>query len=681
MIDSKEEFSIKEGNKALAVPRSAIEDIIDETYKIHLNEEITELSNEFCKYYNATNIDTDEGFFAIIFSNRFLHPIRELSFLAKRKVRFLNQIYSYAVVTLSSTKEEKLVAIVDKYDYTDNLATYLQKGFTIDSTELEQLTESLVSVFWALDQGNIYCYSVNPGNILMKDGKFFALREFIDSYPYFYQKDQYIAPELAECHIAGRFINNSKSDIYALGVTMFEAYTGKAPWNEHKSIIDYNGARFENTTSKYLLSRIRIPEKLRVFFKWTLHDEANIRWKLSNLKDWLDGKITKLAHESIIDNKNTVAFNDHNYSTAKSVSYALFNNWHEATKFIKDNKLFKWVSREQISSDVLEQIKALVDTKAESAFIVSNVNSHVKVAKLLPLLDPNGPIRHDEIAFSAASIPYLISYLISFNKREIAEKAVKLIKEEAWIPYSKNPEAAGYLQKVVADDYKFYASHVQTGSVVKSLERFLYSLNKHICCNSPLLNSKYATTIEDLLIGLDRCAEKRTRNFNVDRNIIAFVAAKLRLSEDIKSSILTDFPRFADHPVIKSISVFNILQQHKPEIKITNVCKAIAEDLKELFQDYLHNVEFKKRIISQLDEVAKEGNLEKIIQILADQQQFVNDYNGYYDACRQAKLIEQQIKSINNEDGTFRNSLLVGQKVTVLMSYVLCFIVTIAVIL
>ena len=34
----------------LKLPRSDKEDIVDDIFKIHLNEEIHELSNKFCKY-------------------------------------------------------------------------------------------------------------------------------------------------------------------------------------------------------------------------------------------------------------------------------------------------------------------------------------------------------------------------------------------------------------------------------------------------------------------------------------------------------------------------------------------------------------------------------------------------------------------------------------------------------
>jgi hypothetical protein len=680
-MDNKTKDNLKD-KLAPGVARSTVDDTVNEIYRIHLSEEVLELSNEFCKYYYATDAQTEEEFFAIVFENNFLHPIDNIDFFYKNNIVHLNTIHNYSIVRLSSTKEEHLAVIVDKYDPSDNLASYLASGNSVIAADLEDIIDKFSNVFSILYDEGIYGYSINPSNILMHEGKFLALKEFINSYPNFYQENQYLAPELVECHPAARYISSIKSDVYALGVTMFEAYTSKSIWKEHNSIIEYNNARFENTTSKYLLSRTRVPEKLRVFFKWVLHDEANVRWEASHIKDWLSGKITKAAYESLSDNKNTIAFGEVSYSSLKSIAYAIFNNWNEAIKFTKDNKLFKWASREQLDNDSLEQIKALVDKKSESPFMVTNsINSHIKISKLLSLLDPNGSIRCQGIAFSASSIPYFIYYLVVQNKREITEKVLKLIKEDAWLLYEKNHDAAGHLKKIPADDYKNLASYVNTGSIVKSIERFAYSLNKNACCQSPLLKDKYVTTIYELLGALDTYAEKNPKKFNIDRNIVAFVSAKLDIVDDIKPAILANFPKFVEHPVVRALTIFNILEQHEPEIETPNIRSAIISDLKDLFEEHIHNVEFKKRLISQLTEVAKNGSLSKVIQLLSNQQQFVNDYNGYYEACRKAKLIEEQIKILRNEDKMFSGALLLGQKITVLVSYVLCFIVTITVII
>lgn len=180
-------------------------------------------------------------------------------------------------------------------------------------------------------------------------------------------------------------------------------------------------------------------------------------------------------------------------------------------------------------------------------------------------------------------------------------------------------------------------------------------------------------------MSLDYIAEKNPRKFNIDKHIFAFVFAKLNLTEAIRSTILPNFPKISEHPVVRTLGILNVLQQHEPDIEIPNICRVIASDLKELFKNHLHNVEFKDKILSMIDEVTEEGSLSNIIQILSDQQQFINDYNGYYKACKKAKILEQKIKSLNNERKIFNSHLILGQKMTVLVSYVLCFIVTVSV--
>lgn len=676
-MNSKTKDNLKD-RSVYKIPRSSAEDTVNETFKIHLGEEIIELSNEFCKYYNATHTEIGEEYFAIIYENNFLYSISNIDLLCKNPVDHVNTIYDYSIVTLSTSKEEHLAIIINRYNPSDNLANYLAKGNSFKPTAIMDFISKFINIFSDLNDIGIYGYNVNPKNILMRDGEFFGLKEFINAYPNFYQEQQYLAPEIAECHPAGRYVANIKSDIYALGVSMFEAYSAKQIWNEHKNIQEYNLARFENTTSKYLLSKIRAPEKWRVFFKWSMHDEANVRWNIEHAKDWLTGKITKAGHESLSDSKNTVAFMDANYSSLKSLSYALFNNWTEAVKYLKDNKLFKWAIREQLDPDTLEQIKFIVEYKKPETYVMSgtNVTNNNKILKLLSLLDPNGSIRFENIAFSAASIHFLLHYLVVYNKRDIVEKIIKLIKDDPWLPYQKNPDSAGYLDPARADIYKQLAANIFAGSIVKGPERLIYSLNVNAPCQSHSLKGKYIANILELVRALDLYTQKNPTKLNIDKNIVAFIAAKLGIADDIRPVVLANFPKFADHPVIRSLTIFNIIEQHEPGIKAIHVNSAIIKELKELFEEHIHNIEFRKKIIQQIDNCSNDGNLNKVIAILSDQQQFINDYNGYYEACRKVKVIEEKIKVLCNEDKIFNGALLLGQKVTVLVSYVICFIVT-----
>ena len=119
-----ERTRVVENAEFIALPRSNIENTIDNVFKIHLNEEILELSNEFCKYYYETDIEEQEEYFAIVFENNFVPNIKNIDFLYNHPIEGLNKIINYSVVRLSSTKEERLVVLVESYNVENTLEAY-----------------------------------------------------------------------------------------------------------------------------------------------------------------------------------------------------------------------------------------------------------------------------------------------------------------------------------------------------------------------------------------------------------------------------------------------------------------------------------------------------------------------------------------------------------------------------
>lgn len=668
---------------SIELPVSNNDDIVADIFHINLEEQILELSNEFCKYYRAVNLNDASEYFAIVYEEGFLPPIKIIEYLKKNPIAGLNKIWDYAIVNISLGNIQKLVVIVDSYDLSSTLASTVREKGTLSSASFEAMLRKFCNLMTDLNKSGFYGYNIKPSNIIMKNDEFHVLREFIDSYPFFYQEDYFLAPEFIECHKAARGSYTVQPDIYSLGVAAFYAYTGKEPWAGHKDNLEYNEARLEQTSYKYMLFRAKIPERFRLLFKQILHDDASVRWKIQNILDWLGGNGGKhIVHDSITDNKNIIGFNERNYSNMKSIAHALFNNWEKAIKFAKDDKLYKWAGRLEISADTLSGIKTIIDNKSNPTAIISDgLNANNKISKLMSILDPHGCIRIEGLGFAPKAIPEFLHYLLSNNKRPTADLVIKAMKEEVW-KTCNSVDSIAYLDPKAVLNYKISALVTSGGGVpTKSLERLVYSLNPEAKCLSKLLEKRYVTTIPTLLTELDVVAEREPKKLSVDRHIVAFIASRLDLKEDIKPAILANFPKFADHPAVRGLSVLSILQLQTPQIKIPNICNAITEDLKELFNDHLHNIDFKKEVLATLDEVVKEEDLSKIILSLSNQQRFVNDYNGYYEACRQAKALEDKIKVLSGKDATFNGALLLGQKMTVLTSYILCFIVTITVIM
>lgn len=664
----------------IKLDKSSRDDTVGDLYQIHLGEHIEELSNEFCKYYHASHIENNSKFLALVYENDFAAPIWKIAKIFDVAPMFLNKIRAFSIVRLSNTNSEQLVVIVDDYDPRDTLANYIKQHKNITSNQAETIIKSVYQLIAELSDKGIYNCNISPQNIILKNGDFLFVREFFQELAYYSTPQQYLAPELIECLAITRETNSIKADIYSLGITIVESYLAKKPWSDFQSASEYNELRLEKDSYKYLLNKAKISERFRVFFKFTLHHDLQTRWGRNELGEWVSGKNIKYnKYDSITESNNLISFNDKNYSNLQSLSFALFYDWEKALRFIRDDKLYRWASREHLDNKIIEGIMEVVDLKSTSV-VANTLNAHYKLTKLLSIIDPYGPIRQMGIGLTIQSVPAALHYLFSKNKRNECDGIIKVIKEDIYSLYT-NPLSLGYLDPKLQNKFKQFASMINQSAAARGIERLIYSLNPNVRCGSKILDKFYVNNLDNLIVSLDKFAQEHPKKFTFDRHLVAFICAKLGLKDAIKPVIFQNFPKLSEHPVVVALSTMNVLQQHNPAIQIPNIVSVINAELKVLIDENFHNIEFKKQIVAKLDEAGKTESLDNIIKVLANQQQFVNDYNSFRDVCKQVKMIEERINLIQNSNGIQNAALLLGQKVTVLASYILCLVVTVTVII
>ena len=683
MRENTEKYNQHATSNEIKLARSFQTDVLDNIYKVHTAELIQELNTEFCKYFHATNIEDGSEYFALVFEKRFVAQVDVLDKLKMNSFKRLNKLIAYSIVKLSHTKTSHLVAIVEKYNVHNNLGRYVEKNGPLS---LEQVYKKFVPQITELlsqcEQYNINCGNINPYNILINEEDNFTLREFISSYSGFNQIQAYIAPEIAECTEAGRQIIGTSADIYALAMCVFYCITGKQPWLDYGSVHNYNEERFNQSTFKLLTSKRKVTENFKAFFKGALQDNPILRWKVRNIFEWLVGNAPKISFfENSSENSNFLAFKSGNYSSLKSIAYAMFNNWDDALIFLQDDKLSKWVKRQPLAGDVAESLQNLFGSErglVRGPFLLKSNDRSSKLARLLILIDSTGPIRISGLSLSAVALPKVLHYLLVKNKRAQAELVIRILQEKLWKVSHNRPSACQVTEeKLFEETISIYLIN----SPIFGIERVMYSLNNYAPCLSATVINDHVTNLPDLLSCLDKNASESPDKFSLDRHITAFIAAKLNIITDHEVKTLANFPKFSEHPLIYGLSVLYLAQKAVPEIKIPNLCNILTTKIIELFEEYLHNVNFKKQIASSLSNAAKEGNLTSIVTILSDQKPFIDDYNGYYKACKDAQVLKRQIENLSLEDKVFENALILGQKLTVLMSYVLCLIVTVILII
>ena len=171
---------------------------------------------------------------------------------------------------------------------------------------------------------------------------------------------------------------------------------------------------------------------------------------------------------------------------------------------------------------------------------------------------------------------------------------IKILQEKYWKLSKVKPSACEVLHENLFEDI---ISIYSANSPVFGIERVMYSLNTYATCLSPIVANDYITDLPDLLLCLDKNASESPEKFNLDRHLIAFIAAKLNITNDVEVKVLANFPKFSDHPLMYGLSLLNLAQKAAPEIKIQNLCNIIVTKVIELFEEYLHNITFKKQII------------------------------------------------------------------------------------
>jgi serine/threonine protein kinase len=676
-------FEFEENNiqgSGFDITKSHQNDVLDEIYRIEVAEPLSGFDNDFCKYYKAYNLDDDNEYFAIVFERNYNPPIQLLHTLKTFNFNGLNNLITYGVVRLSHIKEFRLVAIVPQYDLSKNLDNYIQKNGPLSADQIEhKFIPTITEILSQCERLNITCGNINPNNIIIQDDNSYLLREFFISYPHFYQSPFLLAPELAECVEVGRATASIAADIYAFGLVALYLFIGKQPWSGYETILQYNNTRFDQSSFKFFVGRRKIPEYLKIFFKWTLHDSSSLRWKVRNLHEWVSGSYNKnTTFDKINDNVNLIAFNNQNYTNVKSLSYALFNNWDEGLKFIQEEKLAKWVQRQQGGAEIIENIQEILgkDYLARAMLKVNTAENNNKLTRLLSALDPGGGVRVSTGALTASSIPNALHYLLTKGRPQLVDSIITILKEKYWQVSEVKTSGSHINFEMAAKLDEVYATY-SPASPASGLEMMVYSLNPNAICLSPLLSEEYVYNLADLLKILDKLALNTPDRFNVDRHIIAFIMSRIGLKNDNEFKLLRNFPKFSDHPLIYGLSILNIAASYEPEVKIPNICSSLVNKIIDLFQDHLHNVKFKQQLEKRLKDLADQGDLSKIVDLLSDQNPFIADYNGYYNACREVQNIKNYVQSLGAYDKYSNDSIILGQKITVLLGYILCLIVTV----
>ena len=659
------------------LPRSYQEDIVDGLYKIHVDRTVNELSNQFCRYYFATNLQTEKEYFAIVFERSFNPSIHAIETLKKHPISQINKLLSYSLIKLSTSRKYQFAVIVEAYDPFTTLQNHIEANGALESAVVEgNLVPSLIRSIEYCKIHDINCGNINPQNIIVTRNNEFILREPISALPNFYQPPAYLAPELADTMQNGRVRSGVSADIYAFGMTIYYSISGVIlNFSQHDARI-FNAKRIEEGTYEVASSKSKIPKILRILLASTMNDSPLYRWDNVQLCDWLSAQSLsqyKMPAKSNISG-HTILFEGYNYSNPAALASAMYVFYEQGLKLCRDENFVKWVQKAKGKADHVEEFVLFTHSNNSYSGTI-DAEKEEKMLKVFAMLDPCSPLKTKDLCITLESLPSMLFSAVYGDNRPLLDQISRILRRNYWKTVLTS-EYREHISRDYIDQITDLASTFTANTSDYVSKQQLYLLDPYIPCLSPTVIEAYVLSISDLLVVLDKIAAHTPSKLAIDEHIAAFVSSRLHNQASLEEKLHEEPEHLSKSVMLKGVSLLAIAQENSNGIKIPHLCSIVAQKLIEWINDNLHSMKLKKIITSEIAELSAAGSLSQMLYVISNPQLFQNDYRGYKVAYRQAMDLTDKINYLSDEETVRELGTVLGQKLTVLFAYFLCMLVS-----
>lgn len=665
-----------------AVKHSNDDDIVGDVYRVQLHQQIPELANEFTKYCIATHIETGQEFYALVFERSFCPDYKVISAIASDKENLFIKPIAASITRLSTNKVKHFIVIVEKFDYKKNLTSILDSiGEANSKFIITELLPFLSSIIQFCESNGITCGNINPDNILVVENGL-MIRELYNSYPHSMQEIPFLATEILDADIAGRKTSNTAADIFAAGITILTVYLGALSFPEGLEKLKRD--RLDHGSFLSTIGKRRISDDIKNHVKGCLNDNVHDRWRLRNLLDWANGKLSQtksiVTHETS-DIFAAVSFNGSNYNHFRALASALFHQWEPGTHFLSEERVLKWIQRGSGKSKVMDYLDELTSRDFGTTAILRGFSDKdERLSKAIMILDSQGPYRFNHFAAHLSSMANMFHYGYIRQKKSIQENVIKISLKKSWedrLRLNSKEDLNQSEVDVLNEISTFYNSQTHGCGA----ERVLYHLNPHLPCLSPIVFNEYITSLRDLLISLDRISATSSEKMIFDKHIISFIANKISLKREVYTNMLKDIPLQQDNLTIYGLCILVLAIHHEHDLELLNLSKLLGRRLGEFIDKTINNVRLKKGLEDKIKNAAEESDMPKMLKIISNPKVYINDQSGYYKACRDVNMINKKIDALTNNNDVKQFGTLFGQRITVLVSYLIFIIITLFMVL
>jgi hypothetical protein len=435
-------------------------------------------------------------------------------------------------------------------------------------------------------------------------------------------------------------------DLYAIGVCVIFLLLGRNPVHE-VSPTELIERKISISSYSTLTAGARIQMNMVELLRGLLADDPRDRWSVREVELWIGGrrlmpKQAKLPPKAA--RPITIGGRDHD--NVRSVAEGLARNWLIAGEVVRGQDFDNWIRRSLTDERVVDAITKTVGSQAILAKTPDSENPRL-VTRACMALDPAAPLRHK--GFSAHVDGVGPALAMGFDREDIRQKVADFINGKfigAWMSLqtrnrSDLNEMYGIFDKLPVP--------LNMAGIGYGIERVLYELNRHLHCQSPLIEAFFVTTVDKLIPALEGAAKGRDRpRTPVDRHIAAFAAARTPDVDERHLRALSSNNQVGTDHILAALS----LLAHIQTMSKSGPAPALVAWFAELMQpavDGFHNLKQRKAIEANVARAAETGMLMELQAIYSDQKAIQRDQNGYAQAQQEHRDCGAQIQQLSLE--------------------------------
>jgi len=511
--------------------------------------------------------------------------------------------------------------------------------------------------------------AIRPDNMFFRDGagSSVLLGDCVSVPSGYGQPAFFETIERAMADPVGRGPGSITDDLFALGATVLWLAVGGNPAPDVDDA-EMLAQRLDRGSYAAMCGPHRFSQTIQELLRGLLADDPRQRWSLKELDLLLAGRRPSPRHATLPKRApRPLEIGGKPYWTARGVAFALAGNPGAAVSLIETGELDKWLRRSLADEAAADAAQAAASHSGTGG--PAGTHQHRLVARVVMALDPRGPIRYRgrsvmpdgigtalQAAYASGGAPSVFGEIIAAQLPGF----LMSVQTEA------RPELVGLVQ--VFDSLRVLLDGVMAGY---GLERILYEMNPAAPCLSPMVAGERPSTPGELLGALDAVGRRKNRpDEPMDRHLAAFLLARHRKLDDRLFALLVH-----GQPTSKRVlGILAILADTQHAFGPAS-CPGITAWMLPLLRpavDRIRNRERHAQMLRDVESIAAEGDLRKLLQVVDDAKVLRDDAQAFVEAQREHARLGDQIRqlerSIRDKVGVIETD---GRQIAAIMSGVL----------